>query len=311
MRIVLWIGVLFTVAACGCASSRRGTTMNFPPPPAVLSATPTLPEVVSVVNRTANIRQLSSNSASVDVLSMNVPRLSGNLNMQRERSLRLQATIPLLLGTGVDLGSNDEVFWYEVPEGVSKTMYYARHDQYRQQLNRAIFPVDPTWVMDAMGMVQIDPVKVISGPTRREDGKLEIHDRVQMPDGMYRRVYFIEPQAGYVTHQFVYGPSGNEIARSVASNHVYYEQVQCAVPHQVELSLVPNGGQPLSMRISVGSYAVNQLLSGDPNLFTMPRSAANAVDLAGPGLAPPIAATGPTNYTADAAAAYPIRGTLR
>ena len=33
------------------------------------------------------------------------------------------------------------------------------------------------------------------------------------------------------------------------------------------------------MKIEVGSCAVNQLLSGDPNLFTMPASAPQKVDL--------------------------------
>ncbi|MFK8110601.1 MAG: hypothetical protein AB8B91_00275 [Rubripirellula sp.] len=313
MRIAAWIGILTMACASGCASARRGAQIQLPPPPVVLSDMPTMEQVVAVVNRTQNVRQLSSNSTEVEVLSMNVPRLSATLNLEREKKLRLRAGIPMLLGAGMDLGSNDETFWFEVPEGVgmSKTMYYARHDQYREQLNRAIFPVDPTWVMDALGLVQINPANVVDGPVKRPDGKLELRDTMMMPDGMYQRVCFVEPSAGYVTDQFLYAPNGVEVARSLASDHRYYNETQCALPHTVELTLKPAGGQPLSLRIKVGTYAVNQLLSGDPNLFTMPSSGAKAVDLTKLSAPASLAPTAPVNYSATAPSAYPIRGTLR
>jgi hypothetical protein len=286
----------------------------------VLNETPSLQEVTSVVNRTQNIHQLSTNSASVEVLSMpNLPRLRATLNLEGERKFRLRASLPIVLGAGLDMGSNDEVFWFEVPEGISKTLYYARHDQYRQQLNRAILPVDPTWIMDALGLVQIDPSSVVAGPVKREDGKLEIRNTMAMPDGIYQRVCLIEPSAGYITQQYLYAPSGNLVAQSNASNHVYYEQQQCALPHRVELNLAPAVGPPLSMRIEVGAYAVNQLLSGDPQLFAMPASASQAVDLTTLSRGAPLVAPGasafapsastPINYSANAATAYPLRGT--
>lgn len=316
MRIFSWIGILFVCFVSGGATcARRSAPVALPPPPIVWTETPSLAEITAVVNRTANIQQLSSNSASVDVLTMpTVPKLNATLSLERERRFRMRASLPIVLGAGMDLGSNDEVFWFEVPEGMSKTLYYARHDQYRQQMNRAILPVDPTWVMDALGLVQIDPATVVAGPVTRSDGKIEIRSTMAMPGGMYQRVCFVEPQAGYVTEQFLYSPNGNLIAHSKASNHVYYGEVQCALPHVVELNLVPAIGPPLSMRIEIGSYVVNQLLSGDPQLFTMPSSASQAVDLttlsSGNAVVPTPApqATVPIDYSANVPTAYPLRG---
>lgn len=315
MRALSWFGMLFVLFVSGGATcARRPVPVPFPPPPVVFQETPSLDEVVTVVNRTANVQQLSTNSATVEVLSMpSVPRLSATMNLERDRRFRLRASLPILLGAGLDLGSNDEVFWFEVPEGISKTLYYARHDQYRQQLNRAILPVDPTWVMDAIGLVQIDPGAVVAGPVKRQDGKLEIRSTMPTPGGTYQRVCFIDANAGYVTDQFLYNPAGILVAQSAATNHVYYEPQSCALPHRVQLNLAPAVGPPLSLRIDVSSYTVNQLLSGDPNLFAMPQSASQQVDLTslsgGFPVAPP--ATTPITYSADAATAYPIRGTLR
>lgn len=313
MRSFSWIGIfLICFINGGATCARRGTQVSLPPPPTVWAEPPSLTELVTVINRSSSIQQLSSNSATVDVLTMPaVPKLNATLSLQRERRFRLRANLPVVLGTGMDLGSNEEVFWFEVPEGISKTLYYARHDQYQQKLSRAILPVDPTWVIDALGLARIDPQAVVAGPVQRGDGKLEIRTAVSMPSGIYQRVYYIEPTAGYITDQYVFGPSGVEIARAHTSNHVYYDQAQCVLPHQVELHLTPAIGPPLAMRIAIGSFAVNQLLSGDPELFSMPRAAAQAVDLtlldAGSpslgGLPPP-----PSQYRANASAAYPLRG---
>lgn len=330
MRKFGWIWILLVCFVAGGATcSRRKPPLPMAPPAVELGETPSRADVVAVVNRTQAIRQLSSNSASVRVLSMpKLPRLGATLNLERERRFRLRASLPIVLGAGMDLGSNDEVFWFEVPEGMSKTLYFARHDQYRQQLHRAIFPVDPTWVMDALGLVQIDPESVVAAPVRRGDGKLEIRELLTLPDGVYQRVCLIEPSAGYVTHQSLSSPSGQLIAQSLASNHVYYEAVGCALPHRVELTLTPSVGPPLAMRIEVGSYTVNQLLSNDPQLFTMPAGAGQAVDLTTlsappstttayappssaiqPLVAPPAAVGAPPiSYSSEASRAYPFRG---
>lgn len=317
MRTLGWLGTLFICFVSGGATcARRDATLPFPPPPIVLNQTPTLQELAGIVNRTDAISQLSSNSTTVTVLSMpKLPRLTNStLHLQRERQFRLRASLPIILGAGVDMGSNDELFWFEVPEGigVGKTLYYARHEQYQQQLHRAVLPVDPTWVMDALGLVRIDPNTVVDGPIVRQDGKLEVRSTLAMPDGVYQKVCFIDAGGGYVTDQLLYAPSGKLIAQSQATQHKYYEQVQCPLPHQVELTLSPAVGDPLSMRIEVGNYAVNQLLSGDPNLFAMPQSASKAVDLttlSSP--AGPVVPSGPSNYSASVPSAYPLRGTIR
>ena len=317
MRVLGWLGVLSMLFVSGGATcARRQAPMPYPPPPVVFNAQPSLEELAAVVNRTQNIRQLSSNSASVEMLSMpNLPRLGATLNLERERNFRLRASLPIVFA-GLDMGSNDEMFWFEVPEGMSKTLYYARHDQYRQQLNRAILPVDPTWIMDALGLVQLDPSTVVAGPITRTDGKIEIRNTMPMPDGIYQRVCYIDPAAGYVTDQFLYAPNGNRVARSTASQHVYYPEQQCAIPHRVEIHLAPAVGPPLAMQIEIASYTINQLLSGDPQLFTMPTSAPQAVDLTalgsgGPTVVPAPAVSTPINYSASVETSAPLRGMTR
>ena len=163
---------------------------------------------------------------------------------------------------------------------MTKTLYFASHDQYQRQTVRSILPVDPSWLVEALGLVHIDPTQVVEGPILRTDGKLEVRSMMPYPDGLYSRVCVIEPNAGYVTDQILYGPSGKMIAGASGSNHRYYAEQQCALPHLVHVKLIPDFGPPLELKIEVGNYTVNQLLSGDPQLFTMPQTARQQIDLA-------------------------------
>ena len=326
----LWMAICVPLL-CGGATCRPQTSaLPFPPPPAVaLSPTPTLAEVSAAVNRNAAVDQLSCPAATVRVTSMpSLPKLSATLFLRRDRDFRLRAKLPLMLAGGVDLGSNANQFWLQVPEAGGDTLYFARHDDFRRQMERSVLPVDPTWVMDALGLVTIDPNAVIAGPIRRADGRLEIRSQVPMPDGLYNRVAYIDPTGGFVTDQLVYDSGNRLVAASRASSHAYYPMPiagdnplanvdpsggsgasigrGAVLPHEVEVVLNPPGGQSLSLHISVGSYIVNQLTSVDPTLFAMPTGAARVVDLTQTGL--PTAAVRPAAYTADRNVATPLRG---
>jgi hypothetical protein len=263
--------------SAGCA--RSVSVANLPQPPAVFVETPDITALAAAVNRTDAIRELSTNSAKLDVLSMSaVPTLTANMHLQRDRNFRLKASVPIIMGTGIDLGSNANEFWFEVPEGMSQTLYHANHEQYSRNLDRAILPVDPSWLIEAIGLARLDPNTTIAGPVTRTDGLLEVRNAVATNAGTYQRVCFIEPTAGYITHQFLYAPDRSLVAKSFASEHEFFESVNCVLPHRVKIELFPTSGPPLAMQLQVASYSINQLLSGDPQLFTMPATR-NRVDL--------------------------------
>ena len=52
-----------------------------------------------------------------------------------------------------------------------------------------------------------------------------------------------------MTHQFLLAPDQRLVASSEASNHRYYAEQLCALPHRVVLRLVPASGPPLEMRV--------------------------------------------------------------
>ncbi|TWT65126.1 hypothetical protein [Allorhodopirellula solitaria] len=321
LRSALALGL---VLSGGCV--RNATVANLPPPPVVLPAAPDINALAAAVNRTDAIRELSTNSATLDVLSMTaVPKLTATMHLQRERNFRLKASIPLIMGSGIDLGSNSKEFWFEVPEGMSQTLYYANHEQYSHNLQRAILPVDPSWLIEAIGLARLDPTTVIAGPVTRTDGLIEVRNSVSTAAGTYQRVCFIEPTAGYISHLFLYSPNGRLVAKSFSSEHEYFESVDSVLPHRVKIELFPSAGPPLAMQLHVPTYSINQLLSGDPQLFQMPATE-NRLDLLqmtgmpqATSYSPPpgtsawaepttTAAGTPSQYTAAAPTGNPMRG---
>ena len=218
--LTMMLGVVFVSGGATCVSQRAQP--SFPPPP-VLSDLNSLDSIIAAVNRTDNVRQLSTNSASIRDLNQKTPKLGATVHLQRDKDFRLRAKLPIIMGASMDVGSNDEVFWFEFPEGVTRTMYFARHDQYTSNLENAVIPVNPAWLIEALGLVHLDPALVLQGPVTRNDGLLEI--RSWMPDRVHQRVCYIDAEGGFVKEQFLSKPNinGGEtiLAISRTSDHRY------------------------------------------------------------------------------------------
>src|SRR6056297_649955 len=290
MRHLLTLATLLGWFVCsGATCIRRPRLVSYPPPPSVLPAQPQLGDVISAINRTDSIQQLSTNSASIRVINQTLPRLSATVHVQRDKDFRLLASVPMVLGSGLDIGSNGEVFWMEFPDGMTRTMYFARHDLFRNQVNRAIVPIDPAWLIDAMGLLHLESTEVIAGPVVRPDGLLEL--RSWMPDRVHQRVCYVDAAGGFVVRQMVNRPlaGGGEVtvAESQLAKHRFDEVSGTVLPHEITLRLIPAGAPEMQLQIDVGDYVVNQLLSGDPDLFVMPQTASQIQDLTRLTVTPP------------------------
>lgn len=273
-----------------------------PPAPVAFQAPPTLQDVIRVVNaNTERFPRLQTDNATLT--AQGFPALRANLAVQRPRSLRVRAQF-VGLGQVLDLGSNDALFWALVDSpqllgNQTKVVYYARHDQFQQSPARQLFPFQPDWLIEALGLVQFAPTAVHEGPYTRTPGRLEIRTRVPGPGGDVTKVYVLDATYGWVLEQHLYNPQGQLLASAFNANHRYYPEVGGSLPHRVAIYLPAPGP---SFQIDVQSYAINQLYSDPAQLFAMPNFAGyQLVDLANPNgpspsagpAVPPPAATAP------------------
>jgi hypothetical protein len=296
--------VLMTVLLC--ASGASCPTLRQPlasPAPTLFAGPPTQQEVIAAINATSGqIRQLQTDSATLSVQGM--PTLRASLAAGPPRNFRLRASF-IGVGEVLDLGSNDQVFWamVDAPQLMSevpRAVYYARHDQYLHSAARQVLPIQPQWLVEAFGLIQLDPAGRHEGPYQRGPGELEIRTRTPSPEGDVTKILVLHDRFGWIQQQHWYDARGTLMASVFASQHQYEPALGISLPHAIEVRLPPPAH---SLQIRVETYSVNQTYSDPAQLWAMPAfQGYPLIDLAaappppaGPPASPAYPPSGPPN----------------
>jgi hypothetical protein len=131
-------------------------------------------------------------------------------------------------------------------------------------------PIEPSWLLAAIGIVDIDPASVFDGPlpSARGQGTLELRSWLNSASGRLQRVTVIDARTACVIEQDVYDPSGATlIASARADSHLYYPAEQVCLPDRVTLQL-PTAN--MRMTINLGRMQINQLGPNQAQLWTLP-----------------------------------------
>jgi len=250
--------------------------------PVVLFGEPSLEQVIEVINgNTERIRQLQTTDATL--AAAGVPALKASLALERPRRLRIQAGSGLT-GTELDLGSNDHVFWLWTKRNDPPAVYYAYHHQYSPTAMGDILPIPPHWLIESLGLIELDPAAHYQGPTRLGNGQLELRYTVGVDQGGLTKVLVLDDQRGHVLRQQVYDQQGRLIASATASAFQFDPVNLASLPRRVEIQLPP---AQMSFTLQVEHFVINQLYADPAQLWAMPRfERAPPVNLAEPQVAP-------------------------
>lgn len=273
-RGLLGFAVLAVMAAGG-ASCPQMLHQYTRPMPRILPAGPTAEQIVSAINtNTSRVRTLHAPQARVD--GRGFPSLRANLVVERPSRFRLTAETPLT-GPEVDLGSNEELFWMWARRP-QPTLYSCRHDRFASSAARQMFPIEPRWLIEAVGLVELDPSAQHAGPYEAGLGRLRIETRGGPQSPV--RVTIVDSTSGWVLEQQLYDPSGRLLARSVASNHRLDAASGAGLPQRVDVQWPPTG---LELQLDLGDPIVNSVDGVSPTLFALPEYAGSArIDLSNP-----------------------------
>jgi len=280
-RLTLLLATLLLVVSTSGASCPGFLGAYSPVMPRVLPTTPTLADVIAVVNgNSGRIQSLYTTDA--EIYSPGAPKARANIALDRPRRFRLRADT-MLTGPEVDLGSNDEIFWFWVRRAPEPAVYFCRHDQFTTSAARQILPVEPEWLIDALGVATLDPAGEHVGPVPVGQGRLRIETRVPSTAGDLRRIMVIDDARGWVLEQHLYDPAGQLLASALMSGHRRDPINNVVLPKSVKI-VWPS--TKFEMTIELNTVTVNQL-SGDPaQLWSLPNYGAGtpAVNLADPNL---------------------------
>lgn len=236
-----------------------------PPAPRVLSDAATLPQVLEAVNRnTAAVASYQTSTARIAFSG--APTVRANIAVQRPGQFRLRAETALT-GPEVDLGSNSEEFWFWVRRAAPPAIYYGRHDCFAGSGAQQLMPVDPQWLIEALGLVTFDPAGQHWGPTLLGGNRLEIRSLLPSASGNLTKITVVDAPRGWVLEQHIYDPKGERLASALASQHRYDPVHGVSLPQHIEVQL-PRA--QIMMQIDTGAIAVNAMQADARELFTRP-----------------------------------------
>ncbi|MBN2578692.1 MAG: hypothetical protein JXB10_06840 [Pirellulales bacterium] len=270
---LIFIAGLFAVSGANCVNMLRP---GAPPLAPKLPPEPTLAQVIDAVNGNhGRIQSFYSNQAAVS--GQGFGSLRTTVAYQRQRNFRLSAGTGLT-GTELDVGSNSLYFWYWIRRGEPPAMYYCRHDQFAASPARHTLPIQPDWLIEALGVTAIDPASNPQGPYRLPDGRLQVVTTRNSPDGPLRKILIIDASQGWILEQQIVNLQNVLLARSVASRYRQDPASGLWMPGVVDITCPP---AQFAMRLDLGNVQINQLQSADCSLWTMPSiSGSPLVDLA-------------------------------
>jgi len=275
--------LLLTLFVASGATCRRNTFGVDPMAPAAFVTPPTLDEIIYAVNaNTSRVQQLHSDSAWLSVGGVPTS-LRTSVSLEGQQRFRLKSKS--IVGPELDIGSNEELFWFWAKHAPEPLVFFASHRDFAASPTRGMFPVDPHWLIEAIGLVQLEPGGMHEGPFSLGDGRVEVRTRLARPTGDMTRVLVIDGRYGYILEQHLLDATGRAVASSRTSGHRFYASAAVALPHRIEIEM-PDA--ELRLTIEVNEYAINSLYGSPDELWGMPQiEGFTPVNIAAPQFTPP------------------------
>ena len=260
--------LLLTMTGCQWLESLRTPRIEAP---IVFQEQPTQQQLIQSINRnSAGVRQLS---AKVNVAMDGAPRISGDLMVEKPRRMSLTAGALNMSSLGIEVGSNDHEFWIwnkVAIGGQTPMIYYASHQDFANSPARRSIPLEPQWIIDALGMVELNPNDQYRGPTLRSDGNYELIQTTSNGERSTSKVLVVDPKYGWIRQQTIYDSRGKRLAYVNAVKHQYFAEQQASLPKRIEIHVFDVNDQETTVTVDLNNISLNQLYGDANQLWRMP-----------------------------------------
>lgn len=271
MRYILGLTLLGVLVLAGCNNlpHNRGTqpAANGARMP---SATPTANDLVNYLNDNARrVQCLECRDVDLDCRQGVQPvGALGMMICQKPKNFRMTAKV--LGNTEVDLGSNDQEFWYWIGKAQPPYLFHCGHQEFARGNVKMPFPFQPDWIVEALGISEYDSAKQYQVITKPKT--FELVEQAVTPQGQQvRKVTVFSRSANQVqvAAHILQDTKGKEICRAEISEVTFDRGTGAAIPKRVRM-IWPE--QQLEMKMKFDKVMVNPRIEPDrtARLFTRP-----------------------------------------
>lgn len=228
--------------------------------PCQLPQEATAPEVIAYLN--ANTARISSwRSSHVRITGRGAAAtpvsIAADVSIQAPRNFRLRAK---QFVEEVDIGSNDQQFWFWNRQSEEKYVFVAYHDEEALSNRRFPIPFQPDWVMEAFGVMPIDPANKRAEPGPPGSQMIRLISEHVSPQGKrIRKVTEVDTCRGVIHKHELLDEQGT-IASAVMDNYWRDPVTQAVLPQLIHLDW-PRAKMGLTMNVSL--IEVNPLKISD------------------------------------------------
>lgn len=258
----------------GCATWRNASRTKSELPPDL-----PMPDLVRHLN--SNIDRINSwrcdnVKISAEGARFLTPSLAADMAIERPRNFRLRAKA--LNMDMVDLGSNEERFWFWGKE--ENIVLTARHDQMAAAQRQLPLPFEPDWLIEALGVIPLDESEIEFERHPNELKQVVFKRQRKAPDGMpVELVSTVDTVLGVILEHRLVSRGGKTIAVAKMSEHERNGDSSIVLAHSVALSW-PQA--QLGLKLRMGAIEINPE-SLPRQLFAMPDMKCEVVDIGGDG----------------------------
>jgi hypothetical protein len=271
LGVVLWSGCNTFRPSRTAAPPERGLAVDEPNSAA---------RVVAALNDNARrIQTLKCNDVDMTCSQgIEAYNLRAALVCQKPRNFRLNGKV--MQSTIVDMGSNDQEFWWWISKANPPHLYHCSHDEFARSQGRIQLPFQPDWVMEALGMAEFDPRK--NYQLTAKGNTLELLELALAPDGrQVRKVTVLARNRNQiqVTAHVLQDDKGKEICSARVLQVQRDPATDAIVPRKVEMNWP---AEKVKLVMALNDLGVNAAVPpGDGRLFQRPvMDGVRSVDLA-------------------------------
>jgi hypothetical protein len=247
--------LLGTLAPAGC-SWRVPFVRNTYPLTCDIPHNPTVDDVLVHLN--ANTARVQSwRCTDVKIRSsgpLGLPvTLSAMLAVETPRHFRLLAHS--MAGNEGDLGSNDERFWFWVRRADPPYIFTCRHDRVHIAQKQLRLPFRPDWMMEALGVVRIDPGEIGLETDPRQPHLVRLIRHRTSPQGQaVRQMTVVDVRQGILLEHHLWDGAGQPVAHARFQRHQRCAATGAVLPHRIELDWPQ---EQLGLSLELGQIEVN------------------------------------------------------
>ena len=230
-------------------------------------------QLIKTLNARANVvKQLD---APVTIKIPGAPKIKGSLQVEFPKRMRLKAGVLGMSEMGVDAGSNEQQFWVwskmALP-GSPAALYFANHAQYQNSQARSQIPLEPEQIINALGLVTIDPNGQHFGPFPEGKKHVRMYTVENVNGSQQTRVMLINATTAAVEQTSVYDHNNQLVAYANALKFKDYSKFNITLPQKIELHAAQPGQDDFILKVDLGTYSVNSLYGDPQQIWAMPEA---------------------------------------